>query len=172
MDLTDEVASDAALYALGQLDQEARVRFEYRLESGCRFCRAELAAFQEIASNLALLQPDSAAPVPSPSLKQRLMARIAAEPAPPPPAPPAGTILRRDGRRWLRGPAPGVEVQMLLQNKTMMVRMAPGSRIPAHHHHTDEQCLDLEDSLQAGAETATAVDIIHITKGADNADLD
>ncbi|MCC6537044.1 MAG: cupin domain-containing protein [Bryobacterales bacterium] len=99
------------------------------------------------------------------------MARIAAEPAPPPPAPPAGTILRRDGRRWLRGPAPGVEVQMLLQNKTMMVRMAPGSRIPAHHHHTDEQCLVLEGSLQAGEVTATAGDFIHMPTGSDHADL-
>jgi len=116
VDLTEEVASDAALYALGQLDPESRTRFEARLHAGCQLCRAELAAFKEITSNFALLE-SAAAPVPPPSLKERLMARVAAEtPSPGAAAPSGGTVLRQDDRRWRRGPAPGVEVQMLLKN--------------------------------------------------------
>lgn len=81
-------------------------------------------------------------------------------------------MLRQNERRWLQGPTPGVEVQILLKNKTMMVRMAPGSRIPAHHHHSDEQCLVLEGSLRAGAVTAHAGDFIHMPSGSDHADLE
>ncbi len=104
------------------------------------------------------------------------MSRIAAESAGASPvqpvASPTGTVVREGDRRWQRGPAPGVDIQMLLKNKTMLVRMAPGSRIPAHHHHSDEQCLVLEGSLRTGDLVAQAGDYVHMVSGSDHADIE
>jgi len=50
--------------------------------------------------------------------------------------------------------------------------MAPRARIPAHHHHSDEQCLVLEGSVRSGEVTVCAGDYIHMPSGSDHADLE
>lgn len=69
-----------AAYALGQLPEEERAALEAHLE-GCPGCHAEMAELTEVARLLPLADPAhfDAAPVPSPSLADRIAATIRAE---------------------------------------------------------------------------------------------
>ena len=94
---------------------------------------------------------ESVAPVtPRASVKDRLMARVAAYEVVKPLA-----DVRRNEAAWLPYGAPGVEVKPLFQDvetgrSTVLVRMAAGSRLPAHRHHDVEQCLVLKGDVRFG----------------------
>lgn len=90
-----------------------------------------------------------AAVSPPSSLKDRLMARIAAEPAPN-----AGLgVLRRDETGWKRTGVEGVTYRKLYLDKstglmTTLLKLEPGSKWPGHHHRKAEQCLILEGEIR------------------------
>jgi anti-sigma factor ChrR (cupin superfamily) len=85
---------------------------------------------------------ESVTPVaPPPSLKDRLMSRVADYEI----LKPIADVRPYDGA-WASGGVPGVDIKVLFHDKptgrtTMLVRMQPGARLPAHRHHDDEQCL-------------------------------
>ena len=164
MGLREEIAAEAALFALGQLDPESSVRFEARLTDGCQIARTELAAFTETAAALGLAVPSQQPPA---SLRDRLMARIAAEPT----LSPGRLIVRSNETAWMPGPAPGVEIRLLNKTKTMLVRLAPGARVPVHHHESSEQCLVLEGTVSDGEVTVGAGDYIFMSAGTTHNEL-
>lgn len=165
MEPREEIAADAALYVLGQLDPESSARFEARLKDGCEIARAEVAAFTETAAALGL----TAAPQdPPPALRSRLMAQIAGETKP---SMPGMTVVRAHESGWFPGPAPGVEVRLLQKKRTMLIRMAPGSRLPVHHHDLSEQCLMLEGTVTDGEVTVAAGDYIVMNAGTTHREL-
>jgi len=58
------------------------------------------------------------------------------------------TVHARDGE-WL-GLVRGVELKLLREDadsRSFLVRMAPGSELPAHPHPADEECLVLEGDV-------------------------
>jgi anti-sigma factor ChrR (cupin superfamily) len=153
----DETCEAAALYALGELPEAESRSFEQRLDSGCPMCVAELALCQETAESLLL----AAEPVaPDPGLEARLFARIGAagrDAAP--------KIVRPGQGKW-KTVAPGVSMRLLHEDRTMLVRMEPGSRLPAHPHASEEQCLVLEGTIEDGdGNTASAGDFVVMAKG-------
>jgi anti-sigma factor ChrR (cupin superfamily) len=113
------------------------------------------------AAVAALAAPDVA---PRPELRDRLMQRIAASAPAPPPKPTIGVIVRPGDTPW-ESPLPGVEIRPLLGKKTMLVRMAAGTYLPAHEHRYGEQCLVLEGSVRSDDAEAHAGDFTYMPPG-------
>ncbi len=160
MESREEIAADAALYVLGQLDTEASARFEAQLRAGSEVSLAEFNAFTDTAAALGSAAPAHQPPL---GLRDRLMARIAESSA--------MQVVRRDESGWLPGPAAGVEIRLLLKTKTMLVKLAPGARVPTHHHNSEEQCLVLEGQLTDGQVTVEAGDFVYMPIGSTHNEL-
>jgi anti-sigma factor ChrR (cupin superfamily) len=115
----------------------------------------DLAALAELAgaenADAALLLAEATAPVtPAAGLKGRLMSRVAAYETVKPIA-----DVRSNESAWFAYGAPGIEVKPLFKDDqtgrtTVLLRMAPGSRLPAHHHHDVEQCLVVKGDICFG----------------------
>ncbi len=163
----EDIATEAALYALGALPAEKARAVEQRVHSGCGFCAEQVARYAAVAEQLLL----SVAPVePRPELRRRLLdrlegwGRIQADHS--------GsqlehmTIVRGNDAPWIKMPFPGVEMRQLLGDKTVMVRMQPGAVFPRHEHPEAEQCYVLEGSLtDSDGVTVYAGDFVVVAKG-------
>jgi mannose-6-phosphate isomerase-like protein (cupin superfamily) len=157
----EDIATEAALYALGALPAEKARAVEQRLQSGCGFCAAQVERYAAVAEQLAL----SVVPVePPPELRQRLLDRI------------EGCnresqfehmkIVRGTDAPWIKMPFPGVEIRQLIGDKTLMVRMQRGAVFPRHEHPEAEQCYVLEGSLtDSDGVTVYAGDFVVVSKG-------
>lgn len=152
----EELSSQAARYALGEMPASEAKQFERRLASGCPYCVAETRSNSQALTALAM----SAPAVPPPDLKSKLLARTVPETANS-----AMTMVTPEDSPWRPGPAPGVEVRYLQGKKTFLVRMAPGSSIPAHYHDHDEQCLVIEGSVFQEGALAKAGDFVYMPAG-------
>jgi len=81
------------------------------------------------------------------ALKKRVLAAIAADPQ----ESPVHTV-RAGAGAWATI-APDVQLQVLHDDgnaQSWLIRMKPGSRLPAHHHPGDEECLVLKGSCYLG----------------------
>jgi quercetin dioxygenase-like cupin family protein len=148
----------AALYALGALGDVEAKQFEQSLPSASGAMQGLAGAFHEVAAELAFI---GAAMAPPRSLKDRLMARIAAEPQDPPAAKPF-VFVRASERDW-REVEPGVSVKVLFFDSaahrvTTLVRLAPGGRFSAHRHEQVEELYVLEGSCICAGEQLQAGD--------------
>jgi anti-sigma factor ChrR (cupin superfamily) len=120
--------------------------------------RHEDPAAEEAAALLAL----SLEPVAPPEfLRDRLAARLAAPGADWRPA----AEIRKGAGVWKPTGVPGIDFQLLYADPksglgTYLLRMAPGSRYPAHRHFDNEQCLLLEGDLRWGAVSYQAGDFL------------
>lgn len=176
MEEREEIAAEAALYAAGHRDSASTAGFEARLRDGCEIAASEYAGFAETAT--AFVFADLPLHTPPAGLRERLLARISAaeQPSPSPPLPqsaasPAMVVTRATDAHWLPGPASGVEICLLRGKKTMLVRLSPGARVPAHHHASDEQCLVLEGSLSDGEITVQSGDFVYMQAGSTHREL-
>lgn len=148
----EEARDRAALYSAGALPGQEAHEFEAHLGDGCVVCRAELAAFERVAEDLAHAAPPEK---PPPSLRARVLERVAAE-----------SILTRQSvfekqgvsfvrpahLAWEAGNAPGIEIKTLSIDKereyvTQLVRMPPGSSLRPHRHAEVEESYLLEGDL-------------------------
>jgi len=102
--MTHEESFDAlaAVYAVGALDGEDRLRFEAHLGEGCATCET---ALRESGETLAALAREAPRAIPPAHVKEALLRRIAESTAPTPRARPAPSRLR-----WLAGAAAAVIV--------------------------------------------------------------
>lgn len=100
---------------------------------------------------LAALLPHIVEPVAPPaSLKQRLMTGVASYETLKPLA-----DVRSYDSGWAGSGVPGVEIKRLFHDAhtgrtTLLLRMEPGARFPAHLHHDDEQCMVLRGDIGWG----------------------
>lgn len=156
-------AALAALYCAGALTKEERAEFEAKLDAGDEACIAELRKLEPAIDALASTLP----PVtPSPSVKDALLAQIAADqPDATPPKPEHREVLnlRSDEGDWQETGVIGVHVRMLYLNKqanrqTYLVKMAPGTSYPSHPHPGFEECYMLEGDLTSAGRTLYAGD--------------
>lgn len=126
---------NAALAALGLLPPREAAEVSEELVNRMR----------QAASLLA----ESVAPIPPPpSLKDRLMKRIANYHTMKPLA-----DVRSHDDTWKLSGIPGVDIKPLFKDKqtgisTYLLRMEPGSHLPAHYHHDVEQCLVLKGDIR------------------------
>jgi putative transcriptional regulator len=157
----------AALYVAGALTPEESALFEAHVAAGDARCRAELDALGPVMEGLAAGIPRV---VPSPSVRQQLLQRIAAETSQDPigesptAVEPAGAsaagrhglsiAFARDAR-WEETGIPGITRRVLFvdherQQSTALVRCVAGAVFPAHRHAGPEQTLLLEGDIQIG----------------------
>jgi anti-sigma factor ChrR (cupin superfamily) len=159
-----DAAELAALYAAGAMTAPERSDFEAHLEAGCPACREEVGQLVAVMAALA-----SAVEPVTPDLQTRaaLMSRL----RPPPPArvsplrqhldrEPSARELHQDmiiqrasESAWKDSDLPGIRLRVLhvdpVRNQfTALIRMAPGTSYPRHHHQGPEECLVLEGDLQ------------------------
>jgi anti-sigma factor ChrR (cupin superfamily) len=147
-----ELQERAFLSAIGVLTAEEQLAFERHLAEGCDLCAAELAAQQEICAALAF-----AAPVvePSPTVKDKLMKRIAEEKQAnsQKQTEKAGeaakffTLYAAEGAWQML--SEGVFVKQLYVDKdkqtvTSLYKMEPGAQAPRHIHSGVEECFVIE----------------------------
>ncbi|MCS6287867.1 MAG: cupin domain-containing protein [Nitrospira sp.] len=153
-----EMSQLAALYALEALGDDGQRQFKQSLETAPPEVRQQVAAFQDVAQELAFSGPII---VPPASLKERLMARIAQEPQE---REGAGdfTFVRSAQVAW-RDLGPGVSMKMLFHDPagaraTMLLRLAPGGKLMAHRHRQVEEFYVLEGSCICAGEFLQAGD--------------
>lgn len=150
-----DVAMWAAMYAAGALTQEERTAFEARLQAGDKDCIVEFKKLQPVIESLVSASP----PVtPRPSVKDALLARIAAEQTSAPLPDTDVLNLRSNEGDWQETGVPGVRVRMLYIDKeanrqTFLVRMDPGTSYPSHPHPGFEECYVLEGDLHSAGRT-------------------
>ena len=144
-DAADQSREQAALYVLGALgDQEART-FEREIERSPAL-KNEVEAFREIADKLAF---SPRCITPAPSVKERLMARLAHEPQHKSESP-EFMFVQTGALEW-RDIGAGVSVKVLFFDPagarlTTLMKMAPGSRYGAHVHAQVEEIYIVEGS--------------------------
>lgn len=164
-----ELEGDAALYALGALGGAEADKFRQRLAAGCPVCQGLLDECREVVTLLPLTTPEAA---PPPSVRARLMDRVAGESRTTGAAPMGEGLLVRAGEsEWKDAPAPGVQYRQLHGAKTLLVRMAADTWLPAHDHKHAEQCLVLEGSISSEGVTAYAGDYMYMPAGSTHAAL-
>ena len=145
-DQTQEKQERAVLYALGALaDEEAR-SFERDL-AGSAALKSEVERFREIAHELTW---NARRMIPPPSLKERLMARLADVAQEEQNEPGNFTFVRTSTLNW-QDIGSGVSVKVLFFDPagarlTTLMRMAPRSRYGAHVHAQVEEIYVLEGS--------------------------
>lgn len=140
-----ETDIDIAEYVLGTLAPEQRAALEARLRADGTLRRTVEAWQRRLAPMAASVAPVA----PPPALWDRIAGAVAAETDRGP-----RTVLRGGGA-WT-SIAPGVEMQTLVVDRelgfrTFLLRMQPGSELPAHPHDADEECLMLEGEISIGA---------------------
>jgi putative transcriptional regulator len=152
--VTDELREELALYVFGLLEPDEARSIDRHLKSGCSACFEEWKALAATATEL----PKALDQIrPEPSLKERLLARIAQEPADGFEEPEAGVFVLRAGRGpWRKAPWPGVSYQPLYSDQktgyaTSLLKLEPGAQYPAHHHAGVEQCWVIEGKVRIGA---------------------
>ena len=107
---------------------------------------------------------------PPPSLRDRLLAQVAAEAAPPP------FVLRADESPWTETGIPGVRRRNLFldeqsQRVSFLLEMAPGAKYPPHRHGGVEECFVLQGTVRdAGSSVATG-DYVRYETSSDHSPL-
>jgi len=145
-DLAHETTDVVALYALGALSQCEAHAFEEHLAEGCNFCEAELPGFERTVSAIGFSVSEVE---PSAEIRDKLMMRInnPEEPARLGHSSEFTSILSAEGE-WLQLQA-GILVKQLYVDRvsglaTSLVKMLPGTALPAHAHAGVEQLFILE----------------------------
>ncbi len=164
---TDETRTQAALYALGLLEGDEARHFEAHLGAGCQPCRADLAAFREVAGLLAL----EAKPIkPAGRLRAAVLARATApphavspQPSAAPAAPPPGfSFVHAEEGAWMEL-APGVTLKVLRTDLvqargTALMKVAAGARYAPHRHGGMEEIYVVEGTCHSGGRLLKAGD--------------
>ena len=120
----------------------------------------------------AAILADTIAPAqPKPELRDRLTARIAAYEELKPLA-----ELRTHEGAWSSAGAPGVEMRRLFRDPdsgrtTLLLRMEPGARLPAHRHGDHEQCLVLSGDIGWGELIYREGDFVTMGKGTSHPEI-
>jgi quercetin dioxygenase-like cupin family protein len=169
--VTDELREGLALYVFGLLEPDEARGIDRHLKSGCAACFEEWRALAAVVTELPLALDERR---PAPELKQRLMDRIAHEPATGFEEPEAGVFVLRAGRgRWRKSPFEGVSYQILYNdektgNVTSLLRLEAGAKYPAHHHAGAEQCWVIQGKVRIGSIEIKAGDFEYATAETDH----
>ena len=149
-DSHDEMRDLAALYALGSLTQHEARSFEEHLNEGCKICKGELVGFEAVVSDLAFATVGAEPPAGVFKKVQQLAANWQPTPAR------TFTSIRASERDWQQI-AEGIQVERLFVDpaiglQTSLVKMAAGTRLPAHRHRGVEQFFILEGDCNVNGE--------------------
>lgn len=145
-------------FVLGSMTPDERAtmelarRFDPELDQGIRDAEDSMAALSVAAGELN----------PSPGLWNRIRAAIDEQDE----AMENRTLVELGDGDW-QPMEPGIDSKLLWNEKTIMLRCAPGAVIVSHFHDEDEHLLVLAGDLIIGNRTFLAGDYIHSGKGPD-----
>jgi anti-sigma factor ChrR (cupin superfamily) len=127
--------------------------------------------FNELPEAARLLAESVAPVAPRPALKERLMARVAQFDQLKPAA-----DIRHDEGAWVATEIPGVAIKQLFtdtskRTATLLMRMDPGARYPAHNHQGAEQCLVLKGDVRWGDLVYEEGDFLVMGKGSHHPEI-
>lgn len=164
-----EFETDVALDALGLLSDEEQATLHHALKDSGSTAAAAL--YDIAASELAF----GSTPVDPPAgLRDRLMARIAATPRV---ASPEALSFIMNGDGWQPHPlVSGIQLKQLALDQqrgiaTLLMKVAPGTVYPAHHHHGPEECYVIDGDVFAGGRHLSTGDFHHADAGSDHQPL-
>jgi anti-sigma factor ChrR (cupin superfamily) len=152
----EELEENAALYALGALNQHEARSLDQHLEEGCEVCAAELKEFESVVEALGHAAPEAAPPA---GAREKLLSLLSAEPQPHAPVPTAEEdeaqkplVVRADEGRWYEMSA-GVLCKRLFVDPTRntvttLLKLDPGARMPMHRHRGIEECYVIEGDVR------------------------
>lgn len=153
--IQSDSAEAAALYAAGALTAEDRAQFEARLADGDPAALRAMTSFEPVVRRLA----DAVAATPPPRIRASLLARIAgprgtnAAAVRSAEAAAAGLYYQHaQDAAWDDIGIPGIRMRRLFVDRerhteTFLLRVDPGTTVPAHTHHLAEDCLILQGDL-------------------------
>ena len=158
----------ATLDALGLLSADEAACYRKLLKrAGGDDAIAESDFNRDAASLLALsLEPI----VPPAEAKQRILGAIRRSGPLDESLPEKSRTIRAGEGRWFRQPADGVDVMPLSVDKergiaTIMLRLAPGSILPAHDHRGAEESYVVSGSCRIGSVALKQGDFHHVDAG-------
>lgn len=107
---------------------------------------------------------------PPPSLRDRLLAQVAAEAAPPP------FVLRADDSPWIDTGIPGVRRRNLYldeesQRVSFLLKMESGAKYPPHRHGGVEECFVLQGTVRDDNSLVAAGDYVRYETSSDHSPL-
>jgi anti-sigma factor ChrR (cupin superfamily) len=127
-------------------------------------------AFDEVVE-LALARAAAHGAVPTPAVRDRLLARLTGGVVP------VGFSFRFSVEQdWQPHPVAGIRMKVLALNRearyaTLLLDVAPGTRFPPHHHTGAEECYVVSGSLHTCARRLIAGDFVHADAGTDHGEL-
>jgi anti-sigma factor ChrR (cupin superfamily) len=139
---------------IGALDEGEQLLLRESVAHLTPEVRAQVARLYDLSLTVAA---DADALTPSPSVRERLMARLA--------EPSNYTLAAAEGR-WLDAGLPGVRLKILALDRkrdvvTLLLRAEPGARYPAHHHSSPEECYVIKGSIRIEGRLLRAGDFHH-----------
>ena len=163
----------AALDALGILPDEDLARYQELLAEAGTAAVEEAHLFHEAT----VLIAESLEPVAPPAdIKAKVMGAIRTRRKLDESLPVRCTTVRAEEGRWVDLPVPGVRVKKLGVDKehdtvTFMLRLEPGSILPAHDHHGSEQSYVIAGSCRIGAVHLAEGDYHRVEEGEHHGDV-
>lgn len=146
----------AGLAALDGLDDEERREFRAWLADS-ETARDAATGYSETGALIAA----SLEPVAPPADARRAILNQIQQPA--------GTrAIRANEGKWRPHAVPGIEYKELSHDRDrvmLLMRFAPGARLPAHRHHGAEECYVVEGSLWSGDLHLKRGDFLHADAG-------
>jgi anti-sigma factor ChrR (cupin superfamily) len=124
----------------------------------------------EFDETVSLALADSVQPPvtgPPPAIKAQLLARVME-------SEPAGFSFRFEGDAdWMPHPVPGIRMKVLAVNQasryvTVLLDVAPGTRVPPHRHDGAEECYVISGALQTFGRRLGPGDFLHADPGTDH----
>jgi quercetin dioxygenase-like cupin family protein len=164
--LTDEQEMLATLYALGSLAPDEARAFERHLAGDdCEACRRHVEAMREVCGDLAVAPSPK---TPSPTVRARVLAEVAAtRPAPNP----VDLVFTLGGEgEWIER-KPGVFAKELIgrrvgdRSRSYLIRMEPGTVLDRHGHEGFEHCYVISGSTIVHGRRMVAGDYSYAPRG-------
>lgn len=148
---TTDLEELAALDAAGALDEDEQRDLHAKLAAASADERAAIARIYELAAQLGV---ERATEAPAPAVRERVMERVRASRL---------YSLHSHEGTWTPGPVPGTRVKLLsldrLRNSaTLLMRVDPGARYPAHHHSGGEDCYVISGEIIVAGQRLRAGD--------------
>ena len=156
----EKTTEQAAMYALGMLSQSEARSFEEGLKDERDGYTEELASFDDVVAALSLSAPERR---PPDRVRKRLLLAVAAEAetaeipvVSPQSFPPPFSSIKIDEGNWDQV-ADGVFIKTLFVNPTLgsvtaLVKLAPGTCLPRHHHQGIEESIVIEGDCRVNGE--------------------
>jgi anti-sigma factor ChrR (cupin superfamily) len=168
-----ELEELVALDAVGALDEAGQAELHGWLAVVDERTRRHVASLYRVAAALPATLADRG---PSPLVRERLMAHatrtaggssVAAPVQPPMPSPGLSFVLADEG--WLEHPVAGIRFKILSVDHTknlatLLIKAAPGTVYPAHHHSAPEGCFVIDGDVEVAGRQLGPGDF-HLAQG-------